>query len=65
MSLGAAAIALVDDRYGHSIEVAAVRLQVHQPQADHVFACLILCLIDETYVQCKHVACMLRKCALW
>ena len=32
VSLGAAAVALVDDRYGHSIEVAAMRLQVHQPQ---------------------------------
>lgn len=30
-SLGAAAVALVDDRYGHSIEVAAARLQVAAP----------------------------------
>ena len=44
VSLGAAAIAVVDDRYGHSIEVAAVRLQVHQPQPHDVRAFLILCL---------------------
>lgn len=51
MSLGAAAVALVDDRYGHSIEVAAVRLQVHHPQT--MCACMPDHLCQRSPVHCK------------